>query len=752
MAVLLILSMLAQLPTVNAPGDWVSLSGEAGQEPAINILESNRDRLIMEVEIPGFWMVSEEHASTTFLKAIIPEYTFHEVEPGNPEIPQINLLVGVPNGCTAVIESAEAEWVEMTDVLLRPFQELQRDGMPTPPFTWNRDSYRSEATMPEQWSRMAEPGSWSGLNVARLEVNPLRYVPAEEKLLVTNKVRIAIEFEGEALPETPTAASIARSHGASLINYEDLQVPIRDNYNRDDVVFILVTNDDNLDAITPLVTLDHVLGLPLAVEVLSNPASISQIRNAINNNYQSGVTRFAMIVGNHSQLPSYSGYGFYSDYYYALIDGDNYPELAVGRYSDTADDLPNQVDKMIAYMSHTGSGSTSIPAEAALAAHEENYPQKYTQCKNNIASYGYTLTDVTFYKFYPPEGASASDLENRINQGVGTVNYRGHGSHTSWLWSPGWNAGNIYDLTNDFYPIVFNIACDCGYHGASYNCLSESWMAAPDIGASSNCGASDPSYTSPNHQYDRELYWGLYRDGVTRIGECFNDANVAVINGYGSYGLKNARMYHWFGDPAQDAFNCDENGSPYGLDLSGESPIPPGSQSRTYTVTSGGSPVQGVTITATDGLGDHPDDPQTFYVQDNTNSSGEVTLSFTAVQNDTVRVGAWKHNYAYDTMDIPVTEEGIGGSGLPVSLTVEGPLPNPTAGMAIVRVTSSGPVEMGLTVHDVSGRTVSTVERTTLGSGVNEVPVSCEDLPTGVYVVKIDCDQIERTMRMVVIR
>jgi len=742
--VLLLTGLLAAASAAPAceATDWVFLNGEDGEPPEYSLRDSGTGGFTLVLEVPGFWLYDQPGGGSVYQRADLPGQPLDESDPGLPELPVVPLLFSHPPGTEPVIEAVRlAGQSEIEDVHLYPTQPPTVDSGPPadgPFVSPDREAYDSESAYPGSRARIDSPGNWGGMPVARLEVSPLAWIGARRKLLAAATIEVEVVFEGHAESFPAISEPIQRLHRSRIINHGDLPVPHASMRDEDGPEYVLITNEDNLASITPLVRLQHVLGNHVWVEVLPNPATSMQIETAVNSVYEEGVTRFVVIAGPHQQLPSHQYASFYGDYWYACVDSDNYADVAVGRFSDTADDIPNQVDKVVSYMSQAGTpGEASIPATSALAAHEENYPNKYTANKNSIKDYTYALTDLVFDTFYPPEGATAEELAQRISENVGTVNYRGHGQATHWQWSPGWNAGNIYGLTNTFFPPVFNVACLNGEHNLSYNCLAESWMAAPGVGASGTLAASASSYTTPNNTLDNGIYWALYRDGITMAGEAMDAARVDMITAYPYYGLINARMYHWFGDPAQNIFNCDETGSPFALELSGPAFVNSGPQSVTYTVLSQGSPVSGVTVSASDGVGNHPDDPEGFYASDTTDSSGQVALDFDGTEGDSVLVGAWKHNFAFDTLGVDVGPEGVEGTeGTGAGMALAQPSPNPSAGALSIQLSVAGPAPVSLEVYDVRGRLVAVRDEGPLPAGWNGLSWDLAELPSGLYVLR----------------
>ncbi len=737
---------------------WRSLGGNAGDEPVATVLESDAGHMLVEVTLPGYWLYEYPGGGRTWDKVELAGCG-HLGEVGMPDLPSVTELFALPFGTEASITVEEMVTSEVRGVELLPMQTPAVD-MDHAPYEFRMDDqfYGSGATYPAENVYIDNEAVWSGLNVARLVVTPFTYDHGSGELTVIHSITLRVEFEGTPtrLAE-PVTTDIARAMERSVINWADFEeAAMADLDGRDGVEYVVVCNSSNRAYVEDLFSTHHYLGLNTMVEEVSNPSNPGEIRAAICDNYETGVTRFALLVGDHSVMPSAVIGGYTGDFYYTLITGsDNMPDIAVGRLTGSNTQIAHQVDKIIdGWMAYdwNDQNTTGIdPSETVLVAHQEQYPYKYTQCCNEIAAYDYDLCDVTFYKVYPPEGGTAADVSSAINNGIGTVGYRGHGDVTYWSWSPGWNASNINALTNDLMPPVFNIACYNGQYYTGTTCLSEAWQWA-DNGASGNLGATQPSYTTANHDYMKQIYIALYDTGLFRVGEAINVATEYVINNHGSYGLANARQYIWFGDPAQDIWTFDTAGEPGTLEISCPGSIAPGAQNVTITVTDGGSPVSGVNVTATDGIGGCSD-AMTFYEEGTTNGSGQVTLSFTAPSSGTIHVGAWMHDYEYDIeeMDIMV---GVGeGSGSTADLRLDRPVPNPvTTGASFgVGLPTTGAVS--LEVYDVAGRLMETVFDGSLESGTHSIDwVPGSGLSNGVYFVRLTTGEGTLTTQAMVLR
>lgn len=149
--------------------------------------------------------------------------------------------------------------------------------------------------------------------------------------------------------------------------------------------------------------------------------------------------------------------------------------------------------------------------KSMLCAHEEQYPGKYTECKEYIRNFAYEIENFQYDTYYPPEGATGAGVKAAIEEGRVVVNYRGHGDNQEWSWSVNWKYNSdVYALQNGPYtPIVWNMACYCGNVRYSGECLALAFQNSGsngEGGAVANIGAIEPSYTIANHAFDKMVY------------------------------------------------------------------------------------------------------------------------------------------------------------------------------------------------------------------------------------------------------
>ncbi len=731
---------------LNGSFDWQSFGGQPGDQCSVNLIESDASHIIMEVTVPGFWLGKTPAGGTTWDSIELPGF-YNSSDIGLPEVPSVPQMFALPFGTEASVSIEDVQYTSFSGIRLLPAQQPEID-MPHNewPFRQAETVYSANSFFPENWATAAEPGTWGGISVDRLQVNPFRYNPVTGELMAAASITVRVDFDGSANATAySTTETVRNSASRMLINYDMVDASASAPTDAEAAEYIFVTTPENLDAILPLVEFYQSIGYESSVEVLAAGTEDGLIKAAMTDHYDTGVTRFALIAGDHNALPSHQYSGFVGDFYYACLVGtDNNPDIAVGRLTGNADQISTQVNKIINgyyQYSFTDANTTGIiPSTSVLAAHQEQYPNKYTQCCNQIASASYDVS-MTFYKVYPPEGGTNTMVAECFNNGIGSVGYRGHGNETTWAWSaPGaWSKSNIQALTNTFLPPVWNIACLNGKYQNTSECLAESY-AWDEHGASGNLSANDPSYTVVNHDYMKQIYLGLYDNSQFNVGETINDATAYIISTHSGLGITNAQMYIWFGDPAMEIFTNDTaNPAPLAINAN-PGFVNPGSQTITLTVTSNGSPVSGATVALSDGIDGIDGKPVTFYEKATTNSSGQAAFTVNIPSSATsLYAGARLHNYNPVTAQIIVYPTSISDESAVVetfALGVE-PLENPVTDSAAFSYSTPAAGLATVQVFDVSGRIVETLVNEEVTAGNHAVNWNTQNTNNGLYFVRL---------------
>lgn len=567
--------------------EWIPLDSSLDPSPPeVALIESNNSETVIEYALPGFTSEPIVYDGTEYKSLRLPG-CWTTLEVGKPQLPVINELIAVPKGASLDVSVVHSESVVLGNYNVYPFQKPLRQtesrlhfDIDEPFYYTQSDSYPAEIAVTDA------PGIWRSLRVVKLTVQPFQFNPATNELTVYTNLTVRLSYEGglgyEVTQNMPITPAYDRIYSSSILNYDMLQFPIN-NINMRAYDLLIIAADDYVDNMAPFVSWKNAKGISTQIVSMSTVgSSVADIKGYLSLELSDNNISYVLMVGNETDIPMYTGYGFVSDYYYTLLaGGDDYADIAIGRFcvhSET--DCDTMVSKSIAFEQNPP--SADLMDNTVLVANWEDAPDKYQGCKETIrtATYNFMTPDFTTqYGASVANGgneATNADVIASIDAGQRVVNYRGHGSETAWTY---WNtSGEYFDLSDvaalnngAMTPVIFGIACLNADLSHPTNTLAEAFTLDSE-GAVAYLGASDPSFTTPNHTYDQQLYLSTYNDGVASIGDISNIAATRIIIDHGSTGLENAQMYLWLGDPTLELFGyanqpptADAGGPYYGV-------------------------------------------------------------------------------------------------------------------------------------------------------------------------------------------
>ncbi|MEW6412698.1 MAG: C25 family cysteine peptidase [Candidatus Zixiibacteriota bacterium] len=610
-AQLLTLLVFGSVVTVYGEANWISLEGNSLIEtPSAEVLQSNQNETVIKFTISGFFSEDITENGVTYQKLQFPGYAT-TVDISKPELPVISELVGIPGNANVSVSIVDYKETTLPGYKVHPFQTPLLEGEKRVRFDIDEAFYRQNAFYPGAMASVGDPGIWRDLRVVSLKVNPLAFNPATGELNVRSEITVRLDYTGisdknvKAPLRRPIATNYDRMYGSTVLNYGQMNLEVNDAYTTEPETdgvydYLIIANDAFMDNMAPFVNWKNSNGLATTmVPISSIGANDALIKAYIANEYATNGIRYVLLVGDHADVPSHiveaEGPGHFidssvSDYWYALLEGDDdYADLAIGRFSVTsATHVDNMVNKSMVFGSNPPGGDWL--EKSLLVANWEDAPDKYQLCCEQIR----TAAEIPFNNYsvlYPNfttcygasfanggDEASNADVINYFNQGFRLINYRGHGDPESWQY---WNVyGEYFRIAQaeaidngQLTPVVFAINClnnDLLYSTAT---IGETFTRSDDA-AVAYLGASDPSYTTPNHDYDKALYACVFDEGINALGDASNEASVRVIDLWGTYGVANAMMYLWLGDPSLQLIYDDGSVSccrvPGDVDHSGE--------------------------------------------------------------------------------------------------------------------------------------------------------------------------------------
>lgn len=274
--------------------------------------------------------------------------------------------------------------------------------------------------------------------------------------------------------------------------------------------------------------------------------------------------RFALLVGdasydirqftggrNHNYIPTYLVYTQYagyvaSDTYFAVFDeGSLAPGIAIGRLPVQ---LPSQVSAIVKKtLEYEQPQQTGWQDRALLVADDENI---FNQVSDELAA---NLESETFRvdKLYMTQNEDIHDsLISILNQGVGILNYVGHGSVRVWGDERVFEAEDAVDLNNGAQvPIFTTFTCLNGYFNhPEEDALAETLLWASQGGIVAAVAPSGRSTTTQQLPLADAFFKALLTGQATTLGEALQQAKIASASN-----LDLAEVIHTFnllGDPA----------------------------------------------------------------------------------------------------------------------------------------------------------------------------------------------------------
>ncbi|HEC82644.1 MAG TPA: hypothetical protein ENI53_02015, partial [Thermoplasmatales archaeon] len=334
--------------------------------------------------------------------------------------------------------------------------------------------------------------------------------------------------------------------------------------------------------------------------------SAEKIKYAIKGSIEEYGIKYVMLVGDADNIPDRQSYvpsgsyekHFPSDLYYADIyfsdgsfsswdsnnnnrfgeykyDGntdtvDLYPDVAIGRITCSTDtELNTIIQKIINYEKSvfgsewfsnilTCGGDTFTPDDGdSSGVYEGEYMNQL------ILN---TMSDFNGIKLWASLGnLSKGNIKNAINEGVGFVDFSGHGNRVSWATHPPlnsdeWIGYTMYDIPSlsngNKLPVVIIDACSCGKFDEG-DCFAGYFVEKSGGGAIASLAASGIGYGIPGYPSSGVLGWMEYRFFTFyRQKDILGDIWTSSLNGYlntfhskSSADIKTVEEWTVFGDP-----------------------------------------------------------------------------------------------------------------------------------------------------------------------------------------------------------
>ena len=579
----------------SASAEMISFN-DPWNESGVNLLSTDAAGVDLTYSMNEFGMEAIEVDGISMQNVILPGVILPN-NAGAPNLPGYGRFIAVPEGARASVRILDYRREVYRDIEIAPAPPIPLDTDDSPPvFIKDPAIYNVNALYPESPVLISEPTEIRGVDIVTIGVSPFQYNPVAKELTVYRDIVVRVDFVGgngqfgEARLRSRYFDPILQGN---IINFDQLPEVDYDRIqalqtDEDNVEYLIIVPDDPVflmwaDTLKQWRKQQGIItGITTLTEIGGNNTTL--IENYVNNAYNNwAIPPVAVLLLSDYQSsgdvygitsPSWNNYCV-SDNIYADVDGNDLPDMVFARITaQTYQHLATMIGKMMDYerTPPTDPGFYQHPITAGGWQTERWFilcteicwgfmhnelgkvpVREYaiysgspgTQWSSNTNTYmllnyfgpqglGYIPSTPSHLNDW---GASATRINNDINDGAFLLLHRDHGSNTGWG-EPDYQMSDLNGLNNEMLPYVFSINCLTGEFNWSNTCFSEAFHRM-EHGALGVMAASEISYSFVNDTYIFGIWDSMWPAFDPEYGPPTSPNNLrpAFANAHGKYYL-----------------------------------------------------------------------------------------------------------------------------------------------------------------------------------------------------------------------
>lgn len=528
--------------------------GPAGASSyAVKWIVQERDRSEVEITINHFTTSELMIEGYMFQAVDLPDAQHHD-DFAYPLLPKIYRDLAIPQGANVTVSIVAQDVMRMPLEPVVPSKGslLRHQNPALVPFTIG-PFYRldgkavseGEPTIwPEEPVAMGEPFQFRDVNGVRLMWHPFRYDIAHKELLITKRVRLAINHPAPHSKKMVLSAHFLPFYQHHFANFN--AIAGKAQLTTDTAAMLVVGTAPACALYQEKRVAPQHLGATYyyCPETLADAAEVSGM---IKQTFATHADlTHVLLLGDEYQVPFFPGvsgnaYENEADPMYGMVVGDDrYPDLIVARLPFATNE---QLEVMVA---RNNKYLATVPAPQAVVqiASEEFFLPGTPKDWERIQRYDALYPQATITHLFDP-GVTTEAVGQALARGPSLVNYMGHGA------VDGWYTGSYYNeavdlLENDRFPIIHSVACVNGnfafpfYESFAEHLMSRGTVAAPHGAIAVLASSTNQAWVPPT------------------VGQW--EANRAYAQGF-VRNMADLMMYTWLGvleDASQDAWQTVE--------------------------------------------------------------------------------------------------------------------------------------------------------------------------------------------------
>lgn len=536
------------------------------QKAVFTLLRSSGQEAVIRADFPDYTVTDILVDGATMSKLSMND-AFPVLEAGAPELLTSAVSLIVPENAVPTVEILESDFDIVRDFVLAPSKgSLKRDVNPDDvPYT-RGVAYSSDSLFGNDRVDVGSPYRLRDYCGVAFKFYPFAYNPVQKLLKAYRSIVVRVQYNG-TLTRQPAAKSnraFDAVYRSRFLNYE----PVRAAGTMENGDILVVSPDEFCSAMQPYADWKTRAGYHTEIVPLSVAGNTpTAIKSYIQDYYDTHNLGFVVIVGDNGYFPVLTEGGQASDNCYVNLAGDDwYPDAFLGKISaETVGQVATQVRRFVEYERNPPETS-HFPVFCGISSKQGpgyNNLKDFEHIRHlgNILA-GYTYESPGFEIFDGSQGgqdapgdATATQVTEALNAGVGIVNYCGHGSDTYWV-SSGFSNANVDNLTNrNKLPVIISVACLNGNY-VNRTCFAESWLRAtcdgsPTGAASVLMSTISQSWQQPMCAQEEMVKCLTGSDGRSKLntfGAVTCNGICKMLDNYNDY--EDARTWVLFGDPA----------------------------------------------------------------------------------------------------------------------------------------------------------------------------------------------------------
>ena len=544
------------------------ITNAKGQSP-ISLTSATNNSLIIEFESPSFEFIEVETSKGLNVIPLMQGASPILIE-GAPDLPKYACSYIIPDGLTPSIKILKSSYTDYNFDIAPSKGNLTRNISPSEVSYSYGKQYEENAFFPSVIYDAQNPHIVRDFNGQALWIYPMQYNPVTKVLRVYDFLELAVQFQSSIVYPSFMDSQFEMIYEDLFINYDASQKSSLDN---EDGGMLIISDYQFIDQMADFMAWKSQKGISNEIiDIASIGNNQEALKSYIEEYYHSHNLTYVLFVGDHQHIPAYidASLSGYSDNYYGYIEGDDsYPEVFVGRFSaENQNQVTTQVNRVIqyeqnpviseAYSNSVGVGSSEGPGDDG----EYDY-QHLRNIRSGLLDYTYTFGFELYDGSQGGEDAegnpNASDLHVLLQEGLGLINYTGHGSSFSCS-SSGYNSSDVNQLTNtDVHPFFWSVACVNGdFSGGT--CFAETWLRATHNDTGEPTGAIATLMSTINQSWappmEGQDHMNLILTEMSENSQSRSFGGISM-NGcmkmndtYGSSGDEMTDTWTCFGDPS----------------------------------------------------------------------------------------------------------------------------------------------------------------------------------------------------------